>query len=1119
MPDSETLNIGYFRLPSIAGDLVVFITEDDLWTVPRNGGTARRLTANLGPVLGRAIVSRDGEWIAYTGTEEATTEVYVMPARGGSSQRLTYLGANTAVRGWTPDNRVIFMSDAGRPNRADWHMYTIDPTGGVPERLPVGPATELAYAPDGRGIVLGRQTIDPARWKRYRGGTRGDIWIDRDGTGEFSRLLDLNGNLASPLWVGRRIYFLSDHEGIGNLYSCTTDGGDIRRHTDHDQYYARWASTDGRRIVYQLAAELWLFDPGTGASRLIDVDLRSPRVQRSRRFVDAARYLHSYGLHPEGHSLTLNTRGKLHTMPLWEQAVRQYGRRDGVRYRLARFTFDGRGVVCISDEGGEEAIEVYSTDDPARVRRFDGLDIGRAIELVPSPVADEVALTTHRNELIWVNVRNGRTRLLDASPYQRVTGPAWSPDGRYIAYSIPTTYRTRSIKLAEPAGGRTHLVTQPNFFDYEPSFDPDGKYLYFLSYRVFDPVFDAFYNTFGFPRGGRPHLVTLQADQVSPFVPKPKGLGGPRPAEKPKNAAETPAPDAKPQKPKPPEVRVDLDGLQDRVVAFPVPEGRYTQVRGIQGKVLLSSQPVMGTLGDEIFTTDEPARGKLESYDLEELKLELLVQGIGAFTVSQDGKTVVYSAGNRLRAIRAGAKPDPNTEREGPGRASGWIDLGRVRVSVDPPSEFHQMYREAWRFQREHFWVPDMSGVDWDRIYMRYLPLVDKVASRMEFSDLMWEMNGELGTSHAYEMGGDIKPPPPYPVGHLACDVSLRGGRWTIEHIVRGDSWDPEHTSPLTAAGVNVAEGDTILAINGQRTTADQPPQALLVNQAGVDVELLVGDARGRNARTVVVKTLRSQSSARYREWVETNRRFVHEATDGRVGYVHIPDMGAHGYSEFHRYYLSEVEREGLIVDVRFNGGGFVSQMIIEKLARDRVGFVVTRWSTEPRPYPADSPAGPLVCITNELAGSDGDIFTHVFKLKGLGAVVGKRTWGGVVGINLRHVLVDNGVTTQPEFAFWFKDVGFGIENYGTDPTHDVDITPQDHAAGRDPQMDTALALMREALDTYEALRPDESTRKMLTLPTLPTRLPALPPGRRRRRMERSDSPRKTERSDPRRKT
>jgi tricorn protease len=352
----------------------------------------------------------------------------------------------------------------------------------------------------------------------------------------------------------------------------------------------------------------------------------------------------------------------------------------------------------------------------------------------------------------------------------------------------------------------------------------------------------------------------------------------------------------------------------------------------------------------------------------------------------------------------------------------------------------------------------------------------------------MWEMQGELGTSHAYEMAGDIKPPPPYPVGQLACDVALRNGRWTVTHIVRGDSWDPERTSPLAGAGAGVREGDTILAVNGQPVSADSPPQTLLVNQAGVDVELRIGNARGQRPRTVVVKTLRSQQPARYREWVEGNRRLVHSAMGGRVGYVHIPDMGTSGFAEFHRTYLSEVERDALIVDVRFNSGGFVSQMLLEKLARERVGYVVTRWSEAPRPYPSDSPAGPMVCITNEVAGSDGDIFTHVFKLRNLGPVVGTRTWGGVVGITVNCILVDNSMTTQPEYAFWFRDVGFGVENYGTDPTYTVEITPQDHAAGRDPQMDTALGLITEALERHEPLRHDIATRRMLPLPILPPR-------------------------------
>ncbi|MCA1830423.1 MAG: peptidase, partial [Actinobacteria bacterium] len=704
------------------------------------------------------LISPDGAYIAFTGTEEAHAEVYVMPADGGSAVRRTYMGANTAVRGWTRDGRVIFQSDARLANRGDYLMYTVDPTSGLPEEVPVGPANELNYAPDGRGVVLGRNTIDPARWKRYRGGTRGDVWIDATGSGTFRRLLNLEGNLASPLWVGDRVYFLSDHEGIGNLYSCTPSGRGMRRHTHHDTYYARWAYTDGERIVYQLAAEIWLFDPATDTSARVDVDYRSPRIGRNRRFVDPVRYLHSWGVHPEGHTLGLATRGKLFTMPNWERAPRQYGERDGVRYRLPHFTFDGASVVCVSDEGGEEAIEVYSTEDGELRKRLDRVDIGRPLEFAPSPTRNQVVLTNHRHELIFVDLQTNRSRVLDRSDHSPIANPSWSPDGRYVAYSFASTRRNSIIRLAEVANGRTTDITRSDFVDVHPSFDPQGRYLYFLSYRIFDPVPDSLFFDYAFPRAVRPHLVTLRADEPSPFIPKVRGFG-----EKPNGKKDDDAKKASPRKnatdEKAKPTTIDLDGISDRVVAFPVAEGRYTQIYGVGDKVLFTTYPITGSLGDDIFEAGDEPQGKIDVYDLKELKQDTVVQGVSGFRLSQDNSTLVYRSGNRLRAIKAGDKPDNGSEAEGPGRKSGWIDLGRLRVSVDPTTEYRQMFVEAWRFQREHFWVADMSGVDWNAIRERYRPLVEKVGSRLEFSDLMWEMNGELGTSHAYEVGGDFKPP------------------------------------------------------------------------------------------------------------------------------------------------------------------------------------------------------------------------------------------------------------------------------------------------------------------------------------------------------------------------
>jgi tricorn protease len=398
------------------------------------------------------------------------------------------------------------------------------------------------------------------------------------------------------------------------------------------------------------------------------------------------------------------------------------------------------------------------------------------------------------------------------------------------------------------------------------------------------------------------------------------------------------------------------------------------------------------------------------------------------------------------------------------------------------------MYREAWRLQREYFWDAGMSGVDWELAHDRYLPLLDDVATRSELSDLLWELQGELGTSHAYEIGADYGKGPEYPIGFLGADLELdrRSGRWRVTHVVRADHWDPSQGSPLEAPGVEVREGDTILAVNGKAVDAQTSPAALLVNHAGTAVQLTVG-RRGRRPRTVVVTTLRSEQPLRYREWVEDRRRYVHDATDGRVGYLHVPNMGTAGYAEFHRSYLAELPREALVVDIRDNGGGFVSALLLEKLARRRIGYDVGR-HTLPESYPPDSPSGPLVCLTNENAGSDGDIFSHGFKMMGLGPLIGTRTWGGVIGIDGRHRLLDGSLTTQPQFSFWFNDVGWGVENYGTDPDVTVDRTPQDWAAGKDPQLDKGIQLIQTALRRHKPKLPEKSPRPRLTLPVLPPR-------------------------------
>ncbi len=1066
---------GYYRHPTIQGDTVVFACEDDLWRVPTAGGRPERLTAGLAEAS-RPLLSPAGALLAFVGREEGPTEIYVAPATGGEATRLTYQGAQCAVAAWTPDGgAIVYSSDHVQPFRRESALYTIAPEpvpGLLPTPLPYGPAATIAYShsPD-RAIVLGRNTGDPARWKRYRGGTAGDLWIDPDGSGQFRRLIRLDGNLASPCVVADRVYFLSDHEGVGNVYSCAYTGEDLRRHTDHTDYYARSLSGDGRRLVYHAGADLYLLDPTIDAYERVPVDFGGARTQRARRYIPAAEYLDSYALSADGARVALTTRGKAFAMGAWEGAVTQYGEPDGARYRLLRYLPDDKGLVAISDaggaaeDGGAEGLDIFPADgSPTRRIAGEGLDLGRAVELEVAPDGARVALTNHRGELLLVDLQLdgaaesvGTMRTLDRSPFGRIAGLAWSPNGRYLAYGYPESRVNTAIKLCDVEDGATHRVTVAVLRDVRPSFDPEGKYLYFLGYRVFDPVIDNMQTELGFPKGVRPYALTLRADLPSPFLAAPRPPVGEE-VEAQRTAAREEAPErAAPVRIAP--LRVDLDGIERRLVPVPVPEGRYSAVLGVKGKILFVEEPVTGSRDDNWLDPTPPARARLRCYDLETHKDDTLVHDITEARLSPDARTVIIRAGNRLRVLPAGKKEPDEDEGEGPSRASGWLDLDRVKVSVRPAAEWRQMFTETWRLQREQFWAADMSGIDWDAAYRRYLPLVARLTTRSELSDLLWELQGELGTSHAYEMGGAYRESPRYAQGFLGVDWGYDEATATyrVGAIVEGDPSDEKTASPLRAPGVNVRAGDRLLAVNGQAARPDRGPQQLLVNTTGQDVALTVADADGGATRTVTVKALRTERPARYRDWVAARQRRVHDETDGKVGYIHIPDMGSDGFAEFHRTYLNEYDHDALIVDVRWNGGGYVSGLLLEKLARRRLGYDLPRWGA-PEPYIYESPRGPMVMLTNELAGSDGDIVSHSFKLLGLGPLIGKRTWGGVIGINPQHALVDNTLTTQPEYSFYFDDVGWRVENYGTDPDIEVEITPQDHAAGRDPQLARAIA-------------------------------------------------------------
>ncbi|MGF1666421.1 MAG: S41 family peptidase [Acidimicrobiia bacterium] len=1061
---------GYYRHPTIHGDHVVFVSEDDLWQVDADGGTASRITANPGSHA-HPRFSPDGSRLAFISRDEGRPEVHLMAADGGPSRRLSHLGTSTQVAGWRPDGSAVLAASDHRQPFPGWtHLWAVPVDGSQPRALGVGPAFSVAHGP-GRRMVLGRNTFDPARWKRYRGGRAGSIWVDRSGDGVFEPLVALAGNLASPMWVGRRIYFLSDHEGTGNLYSVTPAGAGLRRHTHHEEFYARFPSTDGRRIVYQCGADLWVLDPGADDGHPIDVGIVSARPQLNRRQVSAARHLESVGLHPAGHSLAVTGRGASFVAPLWEGAPIRLGPVSRNRRRLTTWLADGERVVAVTDEPGEERLVVESADGSAPPQIIDR-DLGRIRSILPAPAgASRVAVTNHRHELWLVDLGRRTARMVHRSPFSWIGGVAWSPDGRWLAYGASTTRTTMNIHLTDTRSRRTRILGRPEFVDHTPSFDPDGRYLAFLSSRVLDPVPDSVFHDYSFPRSSIPVLVTLSGDEPSPFGVQnrqPRAPGAPGGEGNGNGQGKTDA-----------GIEIDFDGITERMVAFPVPAGRYQGLALARGRAFFLSWPVAGSRGTPWVEAERPL-GTLQAWDFAADRLEVVSDAVGGFGLSGDARVLALVGRRRVRVVPASWKDD-KSGKETPGRESGWIDLERFRIEVRPADEWRQMFSEAWRLQRDHFWSENMSGVDWLAVHDRYAAIIERVGSRSEFSDLLWEMQGELGTSHAYELGGDFRPEPTWSLGRLGADIAWERNAWRIESIPDGDPWDRSASSPLTAPGVGLAPGDRLLAIDGVALDRLTSPDSQLVDRAGRPVRLTVASGR-RKPRTVVVTPLASELALRYRAWVNGNRRAVVEASGGRLGYLHIPDMQAPGFSEFHRSWRHEVDKEGLVIDVRFNRGGNVSQLLLEKLARRRLGYRVTRWR-QPYPFPTDSPAGPMVCITNEMAGSDGDIFSHTFKLAGLGPLIGTRTWGGVVGIWPQQSLVDGTVTTQPEFGTWFSDVGFAVENYGTDP--DIEVVFAPHATG-DPQLERAIAEVLAIMGPDAPVTPDLSRRPATTPPKLP---------------------------------
>ncbi|WP_380166857.1 PDZ domain-containing protein [Jannaschia sp. R86511] len=1106
----------YLRYPTVQGEVVAFVAEDEVWAASLDGGRAWPVTADRAPV-GFTRLSPDGRRVAFTSRREGAPEVHVADLDGAGARRLTFWGDEvTRVLGWLDDAHVVAATPAGQMSRWATWAWAVPVDGGPARRLPLGPVSGWTADPDGAVVVAtDGNRRGAAAWKRYRGGTIGRLWLDPDGEGRFAPFLgEVDGQLEDPVWTGGRLAFLSDHEGWGNVYSVAADGSDLRRHSDHADRYARALAGDGTRLVHAAHGELYVLDDlaPDAEPRRLPVTLPGARPGRRPAVVAADDALGEVAVDRTGRAAAVEVRGTLHWLTSRDGPVRAVADTPGVRVRLPRIVptpaeradgapdHDQPWVLRVSDADGDDALELGPADGTSAPRRLAGGTLGRVLDLAASPDGRRAAVASHDGRVLLLDLTDGAAGepVVVADGLETdASGLVFSPDSRWLAWLQPGGYPLRQIRLAElgDAGsdGPVRVVdaTPLRFIDTEPVFTDDGLHLAFLSVRTFDPVYDALSFDMAFVAAQRPFLLPLAASTPSPLAPSVAGrpvdgaTGGPTGGPTGAGAAPDAAPgDAAAGPGDVPRVVVDVAGLTARAVPLPVPAGRYEGLHAAGRGLLWREPPLAGELGETRSAPEDEAKAPLRRFDLDTRRTQTLVEAVTGAWPSGDGRRVLVRDGDGLRLLPT----DRVVPAEDPDGAVA-VDLGRVQVVVDPAASWQQMFDEQGRLMRDHFWVPDMAGVDWDEVLRRYRPLVDRVASRDDLSEVLWETVGELGCSHSYET------PPPRPVeaalrlGHLGADLARDDdGTWRVRRILPGEPSVAKARSPLLAPGAGVEVGDALLAVDGRAVDPVTGPGPLLVGTANRATELTVAPADGGPARRVAVVPLADERPVRYHDWVAARRQAVHAATGGRVGYLHVPDMVASGWAQLHRDLHTEVRRDALVLDLRGNAGGHLSELVLEKLSRRLRARTISRHAQE-ETWPSDAPRGPLVCVSNQWAGSDGDIGTAMFRALGLGPVVGTRTWGGVVGIDGRYTLADGTAVTQPRYGFWMEREGWGVENYGVDPDVEVLHPPQAWAADEDPQLDTAVSLVLGALEQHQPLPvPDWRTRPDRAAPVLPPR-------------------------------
>ncbi len=1083
------------RFPDVYNNEMVFSYAGDLWLVSTQGGAARRITTSPGLELFPKF-SPDGKWIAFTGQYDGNFNVYVIPSEGGQPRQLTFnpgmlhvperMGIENEVISWFPDGkRILFLSR--RTTFNDWfgQLFSVNVQGGLPEQFPVPHGGLVSFSPDGSEIAYNRIFRNFRPRKRYLGGMAQDIWIYNLKSPAIQRITHYPGTDTFPMWRGNTIYFVSDRglERRLNLYSVSLKTHQVRQLTHFTDFDVEWPSLGGGRIVFQNGGYLYLYNLKTEKTRKLTITLPGDFIQARSHWVHVSRLITSFGLSPNGKRAVFTARGDVFTVPAKLGSIRDITQTSGARERNAVWSPDGRWIAYLSDRSGEDELYIRPADGLGKEVRvtFDG----KMHRLPPvwSPDSRKLLFADKDVRLFYVDVQEKKPVFIDQGKYADLTDYAWSPDSQWVAYAKTGQNTNSVVYLYSLADRKITPVTTSFWNSVDPAFDPAGKYLYFLSDRSYNAVPDTFDVEAVYPQTTRVYLVTLQASLPSPFAPRSDEAGvtpssnPPGPVAAPKTAS------------KPAPFRIDLEGIGNRIVALPTPPAHIVHLSAAPGRVYYLTLPIQGLSGPLAGVTPE-----LHVFTLKDRKDHALIAAVNGYSLSFDGNKVLYSSPPKPPAVPP-ARPSPKTygiiSAEPPKAphkvGEGLLNLSGMEMDVDPAKEWKQIFYDVWRQERDFFFEHSMNGVNWTRVRDQYAPLLPHIKDRYDLNYLLSELIGELVSSHTYVGGGDYPNLHPVNVGLLGVDFGMDRARglYNFQKIYSGENWDPAVTSPLTEPGLNVKTGDCLLAVNGQTLRAPQNPYALFVNTAGQNVTLTISSQPDNPSasRNIVVRPVASEFKLRELNWITTNRRKVDEATHGLVGYVYLPDMEDVGLNEFTKQFYPQIRKQGLIIDVRYNGGGFVDQIIFERLRRVLAAMMSAR-NFKSQPIPPVVFNGYMACLANHYTASDGDFFAYFFKKYKLGPVIGERTWGGVRGIRGFIPLIDGGYITRPEFSLYNLKSQWVVENYGVLPDIKVDNRPDLVMQGHDPQLEKAIETVMQEIHQHPK-----------ALPHRPPDLPAYPSG------------------------